>query len=385
MSDGAPTRTKRGHHEGTVKLRKDGRWEAQVMLPTGKRISRYGKTAKEARDKMKAAWRDHEAGVDVTAKRQTVDQFLTRWLADVVRPGKAPKTHASYEEIVRLHLIPGLGRYRLDQLTPQHVAAMLRIKQDAGFSPRRVHHMRAVLRAALNQAIKWGLVGRNVAALTEPVRQAPRTVKPFTPEEARAVLVAARGHRLEALVAVALSLGLRQGEVLALMWGDLDLDGPRPTIAIQRSLQRVDGHLILKGTKTEKSRRTLPLPAFVAAILREHRDRQAFERKAAGNAWSEQGFVFTTSIGTPLDPRNVIRSWHALLAAAGVPRHRFHDTRHTAVSTLIAHGVSLKVIQELVGHSLLSTTADTYGHLASDAFNEAASILDAAYGTTRTA
>lgn len=385
MSDSTSKRTKRGHHEGTVKLRKDGRYEAQVMLPTGKRISRYGKTAKEARDKMKAAWRDHERGVDVTAKKQTVGEFLTRWLTDVVRPGKAPKTYASYEEIVRLHLVPDLGRYRLEHLTPQHVAALLRAKQDAGFSPRRVHHMRAVLRAALNQGIKWGLVARNVAALTEPVRQAPRTVRPFTPEEARTVLTAARGHRFEALVAVAMSLGLRQGEVLGLMWGDLDLDGPRPTIAVQRALQRVDGHLIVKGTKTDKSRRTLPLPAFVAVLLREHRDRQAFERKAAGKAWTEQGFVFTTSIGTPIDPRNVIRSWHAMLETAGVPRHRFHDTRHTAVSTLIAHGVSLKVIQELVGHSLLSTTADTYGHLASDAFDEAASVLDTAYGTSKSA
>ncbi|MDQ3656394.1 MAG: hypothetical protein M3457_15120 [Chloroflexota bacterium] len=144
-----------------------------------------------------------------------------------------------------------MGRYQLEQIAPQHVAAMVRAKQDTGCSPRRVHRMRAVLRAALNQAIKWGLVARNVAALTEPMRQAPRTVKSFRLEEARAVLTAARGHRLEALVAVAKSLGLRQGEVLGLMWGDLNLDGTRPTIAVQRALQRIDGHLVVKRTKTD--------------------------------------------------------------------------------------------------------------------------------------
>jgi integrase len=308
----------------------------------------------------------------------TVGQFFTHWLATVIKPRRAPKTHEFYSNIVLMYIAPDLGRVPLDKLTPLQVAALLQEKQHSGLSPRTVHHIRAVLRAGLNQAVKWQFLTRNVAALVDSPRQSTKTVVPLTEEAARQVLSVAAPHRLAALFRVALMMGLRQGEVLGLRWSDVDLDAR--TLRVAQALQRVDGHLIYKEPKTAKSRRTLRIPLSVAEALRVHRDQQNFERAAAGDRWTDSGLVFVSTVGTPLDPRNVLRIWHGLLAEAGLARCAFHVSRHTAVSLLIAEGVPLKVIQEVVGHSLLSTTADIYGHLFPQAFAEAADAMDRALG-----
>ena len=370
--------TRRGNGEGTIRQRNDGRWEAQLSLPAGKRRSVYGKTKKEARDNLRDAQKQINDGIDLAAPRQTVGEFLERWLEDVVRPQCAPKTYYQDRDLMRSHVIPELGMVSLDKLSVQQVAALFRKKTEAGLSPTTVGHIRSVLRNALNRAVKWSLISRNPVVLTDPPQREKHHVVPLAPDEARAALLAARGHRLEALLIVGLFLGLRQGEILGLRWIDVDLDAG--TLAVTQALQRIDGKLSVKAPKTEKSRRRLTLPASVVAALRAHRDRQAFERQAVGMDWHETGFVFTTTIGTPLDPRNVLRVWHGLLTAAGLPRRAFHVTRHTAVSLLIAEGMPLKVIQEIVGHSLLSTTAEIYGHLFPQAFAEAADAMDRALG-----
>src|SRR5215210_525901 len=371
--------TRRGNGEGTIRQRSDGRWEAQLSLPGGKRKSVYGKTKKEVREALKLALKKLDEGVDLGAPAQTLGVFLEHWLADSVRPRLAPKTHKTYRDLMRVHVIPTLGTTRLDRLTAQQVATLLREKTDAGLSPATVGHIRSVLRNALNRAVRWNLIVRNPVVLTDPPRQERRRVVPLAPGEARIVLEAAKGHRLEALFTVALFLGLRQGEILGLHWADIDLDAG--TLRVTQALQRVDGKLILRAPKTEKSRRQLPLPATLVAALRAHRDRQAFERQAVGDYWKESGLVFTTTIGTPIDPRNALRIWQRLLANAGLPRRTFHVTRHTAVSVLIGEGVPLKVIQEILGHSVLSTTADVYGHLFPQAFTEAAEAMERALGT----
>ena len=352
--------------------------EVRFTLPNGKSKSLYGKTRQDVQRQHRAALRDLDNWLDLSTERQTVSQFFARWLTDVVKPRLAPKTHEAYSNIVRLYIEPDLGRIRLDKLTPVRVAALLQDKQRSGLSPRTVHHIRAVLRAGLNQAVKWQLLTRNVAALVDSPRQAPKTVVPLTEVSARQVLAVAASHRLAALFRVALMMGLRQGEVLGLRWSDIDLDAR--TLRVAQALQRVDGKVIFKEPKTAKSRRTLRIPQSVVDALQMHRDQQNLERAAAGYRWTESGLVFVSTIGTPLDPRNVLRIWHGLLAEAGLERRAFHVSRHTAVSLLIAEGVPLKVIQEVVGHSLLSTTADIYGHLFPQAFAEAADAMDRALG-----
>jgi integrase len=385
------TRTRRGNGEGTVGRvpRKDGRYAAHFTLPTGKRRTVYGQSREEARQKMKAALKKIEEGLDVGAPSQTLAAFLDAWLADAAQRVR-PKTLRTYQDLLRLHVIPELGTTRLDRLTAQQVAALLRAKHAAGLSPKTIAHVRATLRAALNQAVRWRLIGHNPAAAVDPPRVPRREVAVLTPEEARLVLDTAakpyvpgkgqpeRHDRHEALWVVALSLGLRQAEVLALRWIDVDLEAE--TLRVAHALSRIDGTLTLTEPKTARSRRTLPLPRRVRAALLAHRDRQAFARAAAGERWQEHGFVFASALGTPLQPRNVLRDWYKLLKRAGLARRPFHATRHTAASLLIADGVPLRVVMELLGHSQISTTANTYGHVFDAALREAAAAMDRALG-----
>ena len=286
----------------------------------------------------------------------------------------APKTAATQADGVRLHLMPGLGGHELGKRTPQHVPAPLRTKTDAGPSLRMVHHVRAVLRCALNQAMRWGLISRNDGALVEPPRQVQLDVQPLTPAEAPALLAAVEVDRLAVLFRVALTLGLRQGEVLGLMWEDVVFE--RRTLKVRPALLRTGGALILKEPRTVKSRRTLTLPPSLAAALRAHKVRQLEERLLAGERWQDHGLVFPNTLGAPSDARTVIRSWHRAQAASGLPRRSFHSTRHAAASLMLAEGVPVKLVQEVLGHSLLSTTADIYGHLFPEAFQEAADAME---------
>ena len=211
---------KRGQNEGSIYKRRDGRWVAVVNLGWRDdrrwRKSFYGRTRREVQDKITAALRAHQLGLPVAPERMTVAQFLKRWLEDVVRPNTRPKTFQTYSDFVNHHIEPALGRFTLSKLAPQHVQAFMNGKLKAGLSPRTVKHLRDTLRNALNVAVKWGLLVRNVSSLVGPPRIPKNEIRPFTPEEAQQFLAATRGHRLEALFTVTLCLGLRQGETLGL-------------------------------------------------------------------------------------------------------------------------------------------------------------------------
>ncbi len=366
---------KRANGEGSIVQRGDGRWMARLTLPSGARTHFYGATRQDVQRKLTAALRDLHQGISPTPQQETVAAYLTRWLGDVVRPTVRPKTHHSYAQLVRLHLAPGLGHYRLAQLGPQHVQAFLNARQAAGLSPRTVQYLRAVLRRALGQALKWGLVARNIVTLTDPPRVRRPEVQPLGPEQARTFLATVRGDRLEALYAVAVALGLRQGEALGLRWQDVDLDAGTLRVAV--ALQWLDGAHQLVEPKSARSRRTLPLPPTVVAALRAHRARQLEERLKVGSYWQDRGLVFTTTLGTPLDARNLTRWYKGLLARAGLPSLRFHDLRHTAASLLLVQGVAPRVVMETLGHSQISLTLDTYSHVMPVLQREAADQMEA--------
>ena len=368
---------RRGNHEGSIVKRNDGRWMARVMLPSGKRRAFYGKTRKEAADKMTAALRDVAQGMPLANERQTVGQFLDEWLDIRVRQTVRPRTFEAYESKVRLYLKPDLGRVRLSRLTPEHVQRAMNKWLDRGLSPRTVRHARTVLRTALGQAVKWGRVQRNVASLVDPPKVERTDPTVFTPEQARAFLTAVEGNRLEALYHVAVALGMRQGEVLGLCWDAVDLDAG--TIRVVRNLQRVNGRPRLVEPKTRRSRRTLPLSPSLVSKLRQHRARQNRERLAAGDRWqnwNEAGLVFTSEVGTPLDSPNLLKRFRRILDEAGLPAIRFHDLRHGCASFMIAQGLNPRVVMEQLGHSQISTTMDTYAHVMPDALRDAASQME---------
>jgi integrase len=322
-----------------------------------------------------AAQRDLQQGVTPTDDRLTTAQFLDRWLEDVARPTVRPRTFVSYSQTVALHLKPAVGRTPLSRLRPQHVQALLNAKLASGLSPRSVGIIHAVLRGALNQALRWGVVPRNVATLAQPPRATRAEITPLTPEQARAFLDAVKGDRLEALYSVGLALGLRQGEVLGLEWTDVDLEAG--TLRVAHALQRVNGRLALVEPKSRSSRRTIPMPATVARALRAHRSRHLEERLAAGARWCESDLVFTTALGTPLDSRNLTRRFQAALERAGLPHLRFHDLRHTAASLMLAQGIAPRVVMETLGHSQISLTMDTYSHVIPALQRDAADRMEA--------
>ena len=370
---------RRGHNEGSIYLRSDGRWHARLHLgyEGGRRIrkSYYGATRREVQEKLTAGMRNLQLGTPPLAdERESLSRFLDRWLVDTVEPSVRPSTYRSYEMLVRLHVQPSIGRVPLSKVSPQHVQRMLNEARAGGLSARSVHHVRAVLRRALNQAVRWGLVARNAAALVDSPRVTRYEIRAVGPEDARGILEAVRGDRLEALVTVALAVGLRQGEALGLRWQDLDLEAGQLTV--RHALQRIDGALTLVEPKTVQSRRTIPLPTVAVASLKAHRLRQLEDRMAAGTRWSDRNLVFSSSVGTALDGVNVTRRMQRLLLEAGLPRMRFHDLRHACASLLLVQGVHPRVVMETLGHSQISLTMNTYSHVVPSLQRDAADRME---------
>ncbi len=326
----------------------------------GRRGVIYGSTRAEVRDRLVVVQRDAQQGIAQTPARLTVDAYLDQWL-DAVKPSLKPRTFESYSNLLRLHVRPRIGRIALAKLTPREVQALVNDRLAAGLSPRTVQYVHSVLRNALGQAEKWSLVGRNVARLVDSPRVRQVEIHPLTPDEARRLLAFVHGTRDEALYAVAIAMGLRQGEVLGLRWSDVDLEGG--ALTVRHTLQKMRGKTELVEPKTVKSRRTLSMPAPVLTSLRDHRRRQVEERLAIGEDWQDLDFVFASAIGTPQDGSAVRHRFQRTLLKAGLPRQRFHDTRHACASFLLAQGVPLRVVQEILGHSRISTTADIYSHV----------------------
>ncbi len=370
--------SKRGNSEGSIYQRKDGRWAASITAQNGKRRTFYGSTRLDAAQKLLKAQRTIADGLPLAGERLTVGQFLETWLKDSAASRVRPLTFRRYQQIARLHVVPAIGRVPLARLTPAHVDRMLNDGLANGQSPQSAAHWRAVLRTALNIAMRHGLVGRNVASLAEPPHIPEREVQALTPTAARALLDAVRGDRLEGLFTVALACGLRQSEALGLRWRDVELDAG--TLSVQRTLQRIDGAYQFLEPKTRGSRRTLALPKPVAASLREHRTRQLTERLLIGAAW--QGgqwgdLVFTDEVGGPLAGFHVTRRFHKLLMVAGLPPMRYHDLRHGAASLMAAQGVQPRVAMEILGHAQISTTMNIYSHVAPELQREAAERMAA--------
>lgn len=369
--------TRRGRGEGSITRRADGRWMARVDLgwQDGKRRRKtlYGRTKREVQDKLRETLHRTEKGLPPIPEHETVGAFLRRWL-EIVRGKVRPRTHKSYEQVVRIHLEPGIGRVRLAKLTPLDVSAWFESRHAAGVGGRTIHYARAVLRAALNQALKWELVSRNVASLTDPPRYRAREIAPLTPEQTRKFLAAVAGHRLEALFTVAVGLGLRLGEALGLPWDAVNLDAG--TLAVRQTLERAGKQPRFGEPKSARGRRTITLPRIVAAALRKHRTRQLQERLISGERWNDSGLVFTTEAGAPLDGCNINRTFKAVLRRAGLPAIRYHDLRHTAATLLLAQGVDPRTIMETLGHSQISLTLNTYAHVVPALQRKAAEKMD---------
>jgi len=371
---------KRGQNEGSIYKRPDGRWCGQVNLGyvNGKRKRKYlyGDTRAEVAKQMTTILRDVQQGIPVATERLTVSTFLDRWLEDSVKPSVRQSTYADYETTVRLHLKPALGRISLTRLTAQDVQKMMNQDIRTGVPVATVRHTRLILSIALGRAMKWRLVAINAASLVEAPRTEHREIQPLTPEQTMKLLKSIRGDRLEALYTVAVAIGLRRGEALGLTWDCIDFDAA--TLTVRYQLQRIAKTLTKVEPKTARSRRTVALPSVVVDALRRHKISQLEERLLAGSRWQDTGYIFTTTIGTPLDGRSVTRFFTDTLKRAELPHVRFHDLRHGCATLLLMQGASLRAIMETLGHSQIAVTANIYAHVGETIKRETAAMMDAA-------
>lgn len=388
------TRGRRGNGEGTISQRKNGTWEAKITLEDGKRKSIYGKTRKEVQDKLKVVLREQQQGTLITASQQKLEDFLSDWLENTQKHSVRPRTFERYEEIVRLHINPVLGRHYLHKLTPQQVQTFYKKKLDEGLSARSVESFHNVLHKALDTAVRWGLVARNVCDAVSAPRGQSFEVIMLTVEQVRAFREALHGHRLEALFLLAIATGMRRGEIMGLKWQDVDLQ--KGVLQVRRILTRVPtklktetqtGAFVEAETKTRRSRRSIVIASFALNALKAHKIQQEEIKRKAGLLWQDHDYVFCTSIGTHLNPtRDLLDELKKIATKVGLPPMRFHDLRHVAATLLLSEGIHPKVVQEILGHSQISMTLDVYSHvlpnMQQDAMNKLNDLFIAERGET---
>jgi integrase len=374
--------TRRGPGEGSIYLRWDGRWAGTIHVgyEKGKRVRKHvlGHSRKEVADKLASIQQLQRENRPIPNQRKKLGPFLDEWLEQVAKPRLRASTYRSYKGILTAHLIPDLGNVPIAKLTPAEVQAFLNAKQASGLSPRRVQYIHAVLRNALKTAERWGIVTRNVAKLVDVPHARQREMTPLTPEQAKKLIAASKADRYRGLWITALGTGLRQGELLALRWEDVDLE--KRQLRVRYSLANVDGQLTLQEPKTDRSRRSIVLPAVVAIALRTHRTRQRRDRLLAGAEWTDSGHVFATMLGKPHHAATIHRAFEDALTRAELPDVRFHDLRHSAATFLLAQGMTLEDVKNQLGHSTIVLTSNTYGHVLEQRQREVARAMDAVLG-----
>jgi integrase len=360
--------TKRGNNEGSIyehvrKGKKIGYRGAYTVHTAEGPKRRYvsGKTREDVRRKLAKAMSDRDGGLIFDAGALTVGEYMDRWLKEV-KDTVRQSTHERYGYTIGPHIKPALGRIKLKDLTPAHARWFYRERLDSGLAPATVHKLHVVLHKALKAAVSDGLIPRNPTASLKLPRIIREEIDPLDQEEARRLLTAACGDRLEALYVLALNTGMRQGELLALKWEDVDLE--RSVLRVRRTLSRTDNAYVVGEPKTKKSRRTIRFTAGAAMALKVHLSRQLEEMERMGTLYQPGGLVFASTTGTIINPSNLRnRSFKPLLKHAGLRPIRFHDLRHTCATLLLSKNVNPKIVSEMLGHSSIAITLDTYSHV----------------------
>ena len=385
---------RRANHEGTIRQRKNGLWEAIVTIGrdpvTGKlkRVSFYAATQKEAVQKAAKARHDLTRGTFVMPERMTLGQWLDVWLTTYKAPRVRTMTRTNYTGVIRNHLQPALGHIVLQALRPEQVQQYCQTKAAQGLDASTITIHLRVLSNALKQAEKVGRVSRNVARLVDSPRTTRKERHTLSMAQVRDILLPALlDHRLSAAFLVLFLTGVRRGELLGLRWCDVDLDAG--VLHVRQILERVTNPLeigkktvlVFLDPKTERSRRTVALPAECIVALRQHRARQAEERLRLGAAYQSLALVFATERGTPIEPRTMNALFTQMLARAGLPAIRLHDARHTFATWMLQSGVSLKTVSDQLGHSSIAITGDIYSHVTREIAKAAADALNTAFTT----
>ena len=382
---------RRSNGESSIYEGNDGYWHGRVTVGTkddGSPDRRHvqAKTRPEVARKVAKLEQERDAGkVRKTGKVWTVEKWLNHWLENIVAPPAITENaFSAYDVAERAHLIPGIGKHRIDKLEPEHLEKLYRKMMRGGAKSARVHQVHRTVRAALNIAVRRKHITENPALLARAPKIEEIEVEPYSVDEVKRLLEAAQERRNSARWAIALALGLRQGEALGLRWADVDLD--IGTLNVRRSRlrprwkhgctepcgrkfgghcpQRVPLRSETSGTKSKAGTRGIGLPDELVALLRLHKAVQDRERRAAGQLWVESGYVFATAVGGPLNPRSDWSEWKRLVELAQVPDGRLHDARHTAATVLLLLGVPDRTVMGIMGWSNTAMAA-RYQHITS--------------------
>lgn len=381
---------RRGKGEGSIFKRKDGLWCGEITVGYDengrqKRKFFYGKTRQEVAEKINQALSEIKQGILITDNNITLEDWLITWLHQYKKNQISESTFDDYESLIRNHINPAVGKYKLKDLRPEHLQALYNQKFKEGLSAKRIKHIHVILHSALNQAIKSKLITYNVSeATTLPRNTNEKKIKTLTIEEQKRFLQALEGERLKPAFVLALTTGMRLGEILALKWEDVDLENKR--ITIRNSIRRIKNRdkqaeiktktvLVLKEPKTENSGRIIPLPDVAYQELVSFKLLQEEEKRQAGSSYIDSGFVFTTKVGTPIEPRNFLRTFQRITKKAALDIN-FHALRHTYATRLLEANTNPKIVQELLGHSDISTTLNIYSHVLFETKQKTAEKID---------
>jgi len=383
--------------KGYIRRRSSNSWEVTVELGfdpvTGKRQRQTRNVRGNRRDAERVQAQlitAVDAGTYVDLRQGTVADYLNRWLSDYAAQSVAPRTFEAYRRIIRTRIVPSLGSIQLGQLRPAHIVAAERAWLEAGsltrrgkaLAPRTVVQAHRILREALQQAVRWQMLTVNPADAVSPPRVPHGEMHAFDASETARFLRAVSGSEFGPAFTTAVYSGLRLGELLGLRWRDVDLDAG--ALSIQQTLHRTEGgQLVFAPTKTHRSRRQVSIPASLVEVLRRHRAEQTGQRLLAGPAWQETDLVFTDALGSPISDNRIRPAFAAVIKAAGLPRIRIHDLRHTMATLMLTAGEHPKVVSERLGHATVGITLDTYNHvlpgLQAAAAERLANVLGAAH------
>jgi integrase len=366
--------SKNANGEGTIyKRTRDGkvvRYEGQITYEGDdgktKRHSVYGRTRQDVRDKLKMARERLEAGAPVRDAKRSVADWLAQWrITTLAVSDRKESTRELYGRLSEKHLeCPPFGEITLDRLRPTDIEALILTLRGRALADSTVRSVYTVLRTALDGAVRDGLLARNPAAVVKRPGVARKEAKHASAADVISLLRHAEGLRYRPVLVLIAATGLRRGEALALGWLDVDLDNA--LLAVRGTLGRVGGRLQITETKTDRSRRTVPLTGPLVAMLRAWRKQQAAEQLRAANLWTETGLVFRTELGTRVEPRNILRTIETAAEKAGMEGIGVHTLRHSAAVAWLESGVHIKAVADLLGHSSIAVTGDVYGHTSDD-------------------
>lgn len=345
---------------------------------------------KDAEKYLNKVLRERDLGIHRESSQQPLNRYLDDWLATAAKPRLREQTFWSYVGVLDRYVRPAIGKLPLAKITPLHIQKLYTRMQDASvgkraLTPRTVRYTHAILRSALQQAVKWGFLPQNPADAVELPRRKQREMRALSADETRRFLAeVADDEHYGTMFLLAVTTGLRPSEYLGLRWGDINWK--KGTLAVRRTVvHKKGGGWQFEDTKRARSRRTVKLQRTLLRALQEHGDRQAFQRKKTGEEWQEHDLVFSTAKGTPFEERNVVRYFKRAIQAAGLPDIRLYDLRHTAATLALAAGVQPKVVSEQMGHASTGFTQDVYSHVLPTMQEDAVARVEALlFGTQST-